>query len=101
MDVQKAIQTKRAVRKFLDKPLPEDAVQAILQAGRRAQSSKNSQPWFFIAVQDKAILEALSKMGEWAGHLAGAALGVVVLTPSYLQRFSIAFDAGQPTPCIV
>jgi nitroreductase len=40
-------------------------------------------------------LQALSATGTWAGHLAGAALGVALLTPDPAQRFSIMFDAGQ------
>ena len=95
MDVSDAIRTKRAVRKFTDKPLPEQAVHTILNAGRRAQSSKNSQPWIFIAIQDKGILKPLSECGDWAGHLAGAALGVAILTPDPGQRFQVMFDAGQ------
>ena len=95
MDVSDAIRTKRAVRKFQEKPLPEDVILAILNAGRRAQSSKNEQTWQFIAVQDKSILGALSVLGTWAGHLAGAALGVAILTPDPTGKFQIMFDAGQ------
>lgn len=95
MQVIEAIRTKRAVRQFSSKPLSQDDIEAILNAGRRSQSSKNSQPWHFIAIQDKQTLESLSKLGNWAGHLAGAALGVVILTPPPEQRFSIMFDAGQ------
>ena len=95
MNVSDAIKYKRAVRQFQDKPLPRDVILAILDAGRRSQSSKNTQPWHFIAIQDKGTLEALSEFGTYAGHLAGAALGVAVITPSPEQRFSIMFDAGQ------
>jgi nitroreductase len=95
MNVSEAIRTKRAVRQFQDLPLPEEAVHTILNAGRRAQSAKNIQPWNFIAIQDKATLKELSQMGEWAGHLVGAALGVVILTIDPGSRFSVMFDAGQ------
>jgi nitroreductase len=95
MNVSEAIRTKRAVRKFQDKPLPEDVIHAILNSGRRSQSSKNEQTWQFIAMRDKAILKELSKFGTWAGHLAGAALGVAILTPDPTAKFQIMFDAGQ------
>jgi nitroreductase len=95
MQVYKTIRSKRAVRKFTDEPLPEEAVETILNAGRLAQSAKNTQPWHFIAMRDRETLEALSKLGHYAGHLAGAALGVAILTPPPEQRFSIMFDAGQ------
>ena len=95
MNVSEAIRTKRAIRKFQDKPLPEDIVLTILNAGRRSQSSKNEQAWQFIAVRDKNALKALSECGTWAGHLAGAALGVAILTPDPTGKFQIMFDAGQ------
>jgi nitroreductase len=95
MNVSDAIRLKRAVRKFQDKPLPEDVIRAILNAGRRSQSSKNEQGWQFIAIRDKAILEALSQTGTYAGHLAGAAVGVAILTPNPERKFQDLFDAGQ------
>ena len=95
MNVSNAIRLKRAVRKFTDQPLPEEVILAILNAGRRAQSSKNTQPWHFIAITDKTVLKALSECGDYAGHLAGAALGVAILHPDPGEKFQIMFDIGQ------
>ena len=93
--VQTAILTKHAIRKFTEQPLPNDAIEAILNAGRRAQSSKNMQAWHFIAIRDNATLKALSECGDFAGHLAGAALGIAIITPDPDIRFNVMFDAGQ------
>ncbi len=95
MDVSESIRMKRAVRQYAQQPIPEDVVHHILNAGRRAQSSKNSQPWHFIAIREPDNLEALSNFGTYAGHLSGAAMGVAILTPDPSLRFSIMFDAGQ------
>ena len=96
MDVLDAIRVKRAVRDFAPTPLPEDAVRTILNAGRRAQSSKNSQPWQFVVVTDKDILRQLSLTGDFASHLAGAAVGVVIVTPDEPERRDwLMFDVGQ------
>jgi len=95
MDVSEAIRMKRAVRAFAARPLPDEVVESILWAGRRAQSSKNTQPWRFLVVREPTTLEALSRLGTYAGHLAGAAMGVVIATPDPAQRWSILFDAGQ------
>jgi nitroreductase len=95
MNVSDAIRLKRAVRKFKEIPLSAETILVLLNAGRRAQSSKNSQPWHFIAVTDKALLKALSECGEWAGHIAGAALAVAILTPDPMEKFQTMFDAGQ------
>ncbi len=95
MNVSNAIQLKRAVRKFQERPLPGEAIRAILNAGRRAQSSKNEQGWQFVAIRDKPTLQALSETGAYAGHLAGAALGIAILTPNPEGKFQDLFDAGQ------
>jgi nitroreductase len=95
MKVSEAINTKRAVRKFQDKKLPDDVTLAILNSGRRSQSTKNEQTWKFIAIQERTILIALSELGEWAGHIAGAALAVAILTLEPLGKFQTMFDAGQ------
>ncbi len=95
MNVSEAIRTKRAVREFKPEPLKETEVRAILNAGRRAQSSKNGQAWAFLAIQDKETLKKVSKMGMFAGHMAGAALGVMILTPPPEKFYGALFDAGQ------
>ncbi|MFN2127067.1 MAG: nitroreductase family protein [Anaerolineales bacterium] len=95
MKVSEAIKYKRAVRNFRDEPLSADVINTILNAGRRSQSSKNSQPWDFIVITHKDRLEKLSKLGTYAGHLAGAALAVVIITPDPGLKTSIMFDAGQ------
>ena len=74
MDVWDAIREKRAVRRFTDAPLPDAVARRILDAGRRAQSAKNSQPWDFVVVRDRERLRALSQCGAWLGHVAGARL---------------------------
>lgn len=95
MDVYEAIRTKRAIRQYQDKPLPEEAVRRILNAGRLAQSAKNLQPWHFIAIHERSILKKLAELGRFSPHLGEASLGVVILTPPPEERFQILFDAGQ------
>lgn len=93
MDVNQAIRTKRAVRLFTDTPVPDAIITSILDAGRRSQSSKNTQPWQFIVVREKATLKALSELGAFAGHLAGADFAVVMVNNK--QGNWPSFDLGQ------
>lgn len=95
MNVYDAIRTKRAIRNFSPEPIPEETLLKILDAGRLAGSSKNSQPWHFIVIRDKARLQALSECGQWAGHLAGAAAGVALVTGDWRERWPVAFDLGR------
>lgn len=95
MNVSESIRMKRAVRHFTNQPLSEASILAILNAGRRAQSSKNTQPWNFIAITDKTTLQALSQCGAYAGHLAGASLGVAIVHNDPGEKFQLMFDIGQ------
>lgn len=90
MSAFETIRTKRAVRQFTDQPVPETLIRQILDAGRRAQSSRNSQPWRFIAVRDRDTLRQLSTLGPGTGHLAGAAFAVVIVS-----SVDWTFDVGQ------
>ena len=90
MNTLEAIRTKRSVRQFKDEPVPQEIIEQILQAGRRAQSSQNHQPWTFIVIRDKARLKALSACGGGAGHVAGATFAIVIVDAA-----NWSFDVGQ------
>lgn len=97
MDVLDAIQSRRAVRQFSDQPVPQDVIETILRAGGRSQSSKNTQPWQFIVVTEREKLVALAKMGDFAGHLAGAAfaVGLVGTATTHWNSFDLGQAAAQ------
>ena len=93
-----AIRTKRVVRRFADRPLEASHLERILDAGRHAGSSKNLQRWDFIVCRDRAHLTELASVGPWAGHLAGAAVAIALVTPDPHTAdapLSILFDLGQ------
>ncbi|MEA2537672.1 MAG: hypothetical protein QOF11_1906 [Chloroflexota bacterium] len=98
MTVWDAVRTRRAVRVFADRPLAANELDRILQAGRRAGSSKNLQRWAFILIRDRATLRQLAEVGPWAGHVAGAAVGIALVTPDPASAdapLSVMFDLGQ------
>lgn len=95
LPIYDAVKGMRAVRAFSVEPLPEEAVARILNAGRLAGSAKNMQPWHFVAVQQRETLQALAACGAFAGHLAGAALGVALVTADPFYRLSVPFDLGR------
>jgi nitroreductase len=94
MNVHEAIKTKRAVRKFSDRDVDDATIEIILNAGRRSQSSKNTQPWQFIVVKNRETLEKLSKTGDFAGHLAGATFAVIIVNLGGDVAWT-NFDLGQ------
>jgi nitroreductase len=98
MDTWQAIDTTRAIRKFLDKPLEPEHLRRILDAGRRSGSSKNQQAWDFIVCTDREHLVALSEVGPYAQHLAGAAAAVALVVPDPATSnapYSIMWDLGR------
>lgn len=93
-----AVRSRRAIRQFTDRPLDPAHLERILAAGRRANSSKNLQRWSFIVCRERDHLRELSTLGPWAGHLAGAATAVALVTPDPRAEgapLSIVFDIGQ------
>lgn len=91
MDVETAVRTQRAIRRFSDEPITDADLEPILNAGRRAQSSKNTQPWRFVVVRDRATLRRLSECGRYAGHLAGANVAIALVETDDRAEF----DLGQ------
>ncbi|HEY0387493.1 MAG TPA: nitroreductase family protein [Gaiellales bacterium] len=98
MDVFTALCTARAVRRFEPRPLTGEEIARILAAARLSPSSKNDQRWSFIVCTDREHLQQLSKIGDYAGHLSGAAAAVAVIVPKSdagWERELFAFDTGQ------
>jgi nitroreductase len=86
MDAIKTIKTRRSIRKYKDKPVPQKIVDDIIDCGMRAPSSCNTQPWAFVVVKDKEKIEKLSKISKYSSFVANAPLCIVVcLTPEKLS----------------
>jgi nitroreductase len=92
------VRSRRAIRRFSQRPLGEAEIERILDAGRHSGSSKNLQRWDFIVVRDRERLGQLAALGPWADHLAGAAVGIALVTPDPAAAdspLSVMFDLGQ------
>jgi len=79
MDTLTCIRTRREIRDYLDKPIEEKHLQQILEAGRLAPSSKNSQPWHFVVIRNKDTLKKISDLTPTGQHIAQAPLAIAVL----------------------
>ncbi len=91
MDAYEAIVTKRDTREYDERPISDDALRRILQAGRMAGSSKNEQSVRAIVIRDAAGKAALAGCGDFTTHMPSSPLVIV------LVRFegSRPFDAGR------
>ncbi len=81
MDTYLAVASKRDWRSYADRPIPEDVVTRILDAGRLSGNASNKQPWTFVLVEDPGRKERLAESVYVAGNVRGAALVVAVATP--------------------
>lgn len=59
-ETEKVILSRRSVRMYKNQQVPEDVVRRILEAGRFAPSAGNCQPWKYVVVRDKEIIDALA-----------------------------------------
>ena len=91
MDTYKAIISKRDTRAYLDKPIPDEVLHRILNAGRMAGSSKNSQPCRFIVMRDRANIERLAACGDFTAAMRAAPLVIAIL----LEEGWRPFDVGR------
>lgn len=91
MDVYRSIITKRDTRAYLDTPISEDVLHRILNAGRMAGSSKNSQPCRFIVLREREGIERLAAAGDFTAAMLAAPLVVAIL----LEEGWRPFDVGR------
>ncbi len=90
MEVYAAIKTIRAVRQFEQKEVSGEIKKRILEAGRWAGSSKNTQPWHFIVLSKRETLNRLAECGYYASHLREAAFAITVVSEPRSD-----FDCGR------
>src|SRR3954462_7342793 len=92
MDAFLAVASKREVRRYADRPIPEEVQQRILEAGRVAGSSKNRQPWRFVVLSDREAVERAAEAVWAADNVLGAALVVGLIVRG---KGPVSFDAGR------
>ena len=77
MDALEAIRKRRSVREYTGEPIPREDLETIVDAGRLAASGSNNQPWDFVVVTDRAMIEQLKVASLWMEQ-AGAIVAVVM-----------------------
>ena len=77
MDALEAIRKRRSVRDFTGAAIPKEYIEQIVDAGRLAATGYNNQPWDFIVVTERAMIEKLKVASQWM-EKAGAIIAVVL-----------------------
>jgi nitroreductase len=81
MQVMKAIETMLAVRGYSGKPIGDEIVTRIVQAGRLTASAMNQQAWDFVVIRDRDTLRKLGELAKTGRYIAGAQFAVAVIVP--------------------
>ena len=77
-DLIQLIMTRTSIRAFQDKPVSDETVEVLLKAAMAAPSAKNSQPWSFVVIRDRALLEKLGDSLPNAKMTATAPVALVI-----------------------
>jgi nitroreductase len=100
METWDTIRARRNVRQYTDRSIDDEDLERILDAGRRAPSASNWQPWNFVVVTDHAQLTELAKVWRGGGHIARSAATVALVArepADERHRELLMYDLGQST----
>ncbi len=91
MDALEVLFTRRSIRQYTDEPVTDEQIKTILEAAMNAPSANNRQPWHFIVVDDREMLNGIMEAHPYSKMLAQAPVAIVVVadterSPSYFQQ---------------
>jgi nitroreductase len=92
MDALLALASKREVREYADRPVPDDVRRRILEAGRVAGSAQNRQPWRFLVLEDPELRKQVAETVFVPANVHGAPFAVAVVVSG---KGPVSFDAGR------
>lgn len=88
MDSLKAILTRRSIRKYTDEPVPDQIIMELLAAAMAAPSAGNEQPWHFIVINDRQILNEIPKFHPYSQMLKEASVAILVCGDEMLEKYT-------------
>ncbi len=78
MDAMKTILTRRSVRKYTGQPVSEETIKTLLEAAMSAPSAGNQQPWCFVVIDDRQVLDAVPDVHPYSKMILKAPLAILV-----------------------
>jgi nitroreductase len=86
MDALEAILTRRSIRKYQDRPVPEEVCRRLLAAAMQAPSARNAQPWQFVLIDDRELLAEIPRINPNAQMAGRAPLAILVCGDLSLEK---------------
>ena len=85
LEAMEAIMSRRSIRRYIDKKIPEEIVTKLLEAAMNAPSAHNRQPWHFIVIDDRETLKKIPEYHQYSKMLEQASHAIVVLGDNNIQ----------------
>lgn len=85
MEAIKTILTRRSIRKYSGEPIPAEIIKELLNAGMHAPTARNYQPWHFVVVDEREMIDKLSEAHPHAKMLKEASLAILVCGDKNIQ----------------
>ncbi len=85
MEAIDLILTRRSVRSFSSEPVDQEEIETLLRAAMQAPSSSNSQPWQFVVISDRRMLESITEFHPFSSALRTAPIAILVCGDSRLE----------------
>lgn len=103
MDAINTILSRRSIRKYTNRPVPQEVIKSMLNAAMHAPTARNIQPWHFVVVDKRATLDLLAEAHPYAKMLKEATLAILVCGDKKLQEMDgyIVQDCSAATQNIL
>ena len=87
MEALEAILTRRSIRRYTAQPVPDEVTRMLLEAAMSAPSAGNEQPWHFVLISERRLLDEIPRFHPYADMLREAPLAILVCGDLTLERY--------------
>jgi nitroreductase len=87
MDAIDAILSRRSIRRYTDQPVSDETIKELLEAAMSAPSAGNEQPWHFLVIREREILDEIPKYHQYSHMLKDAPVAIMVCGDKRLQKY--------------
>ena len=88
MEAMEAILSRRSIRRYTGEPVPKEVIIELMEAAMSAPSASNEQPWQFVIIDDRRILDEIPKFHPYAHMLKEASWTIAVCGDLNLEMMS-------------
>ena len=99
IDFLKFLKERRSIRTYLDKEIPNDKIEMILEAGRWTPSASNKQPWEFIVIKDKEFKLKVAKTTSYGKFLNQAPVLIAIIGKTRISPKWYIIDTSDGLCC--